>query len=68
MFSCFSDQYCKTAKDGHFSINKDTDSFNRSFLGEASEAILCNACKNNMPFWTKEVKQLRVKWPEHERR
>ena len=65
MFSHLTNEYCKTVKADHFNINKATDSFNQSILRAASETIPRGARKNYRTYRTKD---LRVKWPEPERR
>ena len=58
MFSCLTNEYCKTVKADHFNINRATDSFNQSILKEASETIPRGARKNYRPNWTEELQGL----------
>ena len=58
MFSCLTNEYCKTVKADHFNINKATDSFNQSILRAASETIPRGARKNYRPYWTEELQGL----------
>ena len=46
VFSCLTNEYCKTVKADHCNINKATDSFNQSILRAASETIPLGARKN----------------------